>query len=176
LAADQNRCPRRWDIEPIPIFKMVTGVGAGSGTSRFRCAVPDPRVWVKFGVLWVPANATTNTAPGAATLTLWVAAVERGGIADQGTEYPVEDLLGTSAAPLAIPTNSALYGKFVQVKTGQTGLQAVMSITTPTAGVEGTWFAKASYYPTVDMPREEWDKLVGAIGGIAADNVIGLSV
>jgi hypothetical protein len=174
VALDQ--CPRRYDVEPVAIFDMRAGVGAAGGTSRFRCSVPDPRVWVKFGVLWVPAVVSSPTAPGAATLTLWVAAVERGGIAEQGTEYPVEDLIGTSAAPLAIPTNTALFGKFVQVKTAQTGLQAVMTVTTPTAALEGTWFAKASYYPTVDMAREEWDRLVGGIGGLAADNLIRLTV
>jgi hypothetical protein len=161
-------------IEPVAIYDMVTGVGGASGVSRFRTNVPDPRVWVKFGVLWVPKDG--STAPGAATLTLWIAAVERGGIGQQGTEFPVEDLIGTSASPLTIPTNAQLFGKFAQVKTAQTGLQAVLSITTPTAGVEGRWFAKASYYPTVDMAREEWDALVGQIGGMACDALIRLTV
>jgi hypothetical protein len=169
-----DRCPRRHDVEPKAIFDMRTGVGGTGGTVRFRCVTPDPRVWVKFGVLWVPQDG--STAPGAATLTLWVSQLERSGIGDQGPEFPVEDLLGTSAAPLAIPTNAALFGKFVEVTTAKSGLQGVMVVTTPTAGVQGTWYAKASYTPAVEMSREEWDKLVGLVGGIAADNVVRLSV
>lgn len=167
-------CPRAYHLEPLPIFIMAVGVGAGTGTSRFRCPVPDPRLWVKFGVVWVPGDG--STAPGAATLTLWMSALERSGIGGQGNESPVEDLLGTSAAPLAIPTNTALFGKFVQAQTGNTGLQGVMTITTPTAGVVGKWVVKASYWPTVDMPREEWESIVSLIGGIAADAPIALSV
>jgi hypothetical protein len=169
-----DACPRAYHVDQIPLFEMVTGVGVtGSRTSTFRARVPDPRVWCKFGVLWVPK---TTGAPGATTLTLWISAIERTALGDQGAELPVEDLIGTSAAPLTIPTNSALYGKFVQLQGANTGLQGVMTIDTPTAGLEGKWFCKASYYPTVDMPREEWDKLVGQIGGIAADNLIRLSV
>lgn len=169
-----SKCPRVHHHDPVAIFDMVTGVGVASGTTRFRCVVPDPRMWVKFGVLWVPKDGSTP--PSAATQTLWIAAVDRGGIAQQGTDFPVEDVVGTSAAPLAIPTNSALFGKFAQVQTGNTGLQGVMVVTTPAAGVEGKWYAKASYYPTVDMSREEWDKLVGQIGCLAVDNLIGMTV
>lgn len=167
-------CPRVHHIEPVPLFDCVTAVGVSSGVSAFRVPTPDPRLWVKAGVIWVPKDGLT--APGAATLTLWMAAVERGGIGGQGTEFPVEDLLGTSAAPLTIPTNTALYGKFVQVQTGNTGIAGRLTVTTPTAGVEGRWFAKASYWPTVDMPREEWDRIVGLIGGLAADGLQRLSV
>jgi hypothetical protein len=168
-------CPRLYRPDQVPIFDMrTTYTVTGSQANRFRVTVPDPRLWVKFGVLWVPKDGTT--APSATTLTLWIAAMERSSLGDQGPELPVEDLIGTSGSPLAIPVNTSLYGKFVQLQTGSTGLQAVMTVATPAAGVEGTWYAKVSYWPTVDMPREEWDSLKGRLGGVAADGVVKLQV
>jgi hypothetical protein len=170
-----DACPRVHRLEPVALYDMRTGVGGSSGVSTFRVPTPDPRCWVKFGVLWVPGDG--STAPGATTLTLWIAATQRGGIGEgSGRDFPVEDLIGTSAAPLAIPTNTALFGKFVQVQNGTSGLQGVLTIATPSAGVQGTWYALASFHPAVDMPREEWDSIVGKIGGLAADNLVRLSV
>lgn len=170
-----DECPRIARPDQVPIFDMRASYTlTGSQSNRFRVTVPDPRLWVKFGVVWVPKD--LSTAPSATTLTLWLAAMERSAQGDQGPEFPVEDLIGTSGSPLAIPVNTTLFGKFVQLQTGSTGLQGVMTVATPAAGVEGTWFAKVCYWPTVDMPREEWDALRGRLSGPAADGVVKLQV
>jgi hypothetical protein len=109
-----NGIIRRWDPRAIRLGG-VDATTAGGGASRsvgFRVPTPDARVMVKVAVLYSAVNAQVSipfdiTRGGELTSALWLAGAER---TVQGTLEPITNLVGTSAAPQVIPTDTGIMG------------------------------------------------------------------
>jgi hypothetical protein len=159
-------CPSVRHSDPVAlIIQRSNGYSTNTATARWSVPIVDPRLWVHTGVLFVPTNLDTQTLwTAATTTTLWLSAAVApfvsGGVRKEGPALPVQNLVGTQAAPLSIPADQHLFGKFLDFRSGADEIQGQLVVTDPLT--EGTWFAMASYWPGIDMDKSEWEKLQAA--------------
>jgi hypothetical protein len=134
----------------------------GSITGTVQLKIPDPRLWVKVSFLFVPdvEGATPDGGPE-----LW--GVFREQVREPAPAHAqflaVEDVIGTSAAPLSIPANAALFGHIEEFQTDADEFYARLSVGDDyTAGHTGSWWVWATATAATEMERHEWDHIAAA--------------
>ena len=108
----------------------------------------------------MPAAATHNPDVTTQGATLWLREVEEDNSGTSGIDIPCTDLVGTSAAPLAIPANSGLRGYSREFVTAADWLVGTLAIAT-SVGTPGVWMLQTRYQPqSVSFTPEEWRRII----------------
>ena len=151
---------------PKPIV-IATNSGSGTKTgerTELLIPVPDSQTRVKFSVMFVPTGGSASTnIVGAGTI--WVSSQEqdqKGQAGGGGGFYPVNDLEGTAAAPLAFPTSSGLAGysrEFVTIADA-IGVQITLDSIGGGPSKKGVWIAQFRIQPfALLFDWESWDQI-----------------
>lgn len=164
-----KRTSRIWFATPQPILFAGSGPGPASvaaGSAAWRITNPaGMRCYTATGVVFKPDSAAVILAPavGSGAPKLWISEVENPLDLDAADRaFPIENLIGTSAAPLLIPTDTALLGKAVSVQSAARWLRGVITWTESTPGNRsGTWYAFARWWAATDMCDSEWHDYEG---------------
>lgn len=148
----------------IAIYPAAQTVNAVSINVNVR--TPNVRVRTRVVFALVPTASTVdtdtalNTTMLGGTGTLWGAIVQR--VRDNTRKsVPVQDVAGTKAAPLAIPTNAGLWGYALEIETCGDDLQFIFSPPLAKAGntVAGAWHVLVNYEAVQRLSDEEWQQM-----------------
>lgn len=130
--------------------------GSGIGTTDFKVPIPDSRLRVKLSILYILPG---NTAVSNLSSTLWLREADEDASGVTGALIPLADIEGTSAAPTAIPSNTALLGysrEFISAADYIVGTFA--TLLAPSA--LGSWVLQCRYQPqAVRFTDEEWEEI-----------------
>jgi hypothetical protein len=151
---------RIWAAEPQQILFAGDGPGpasTASGNCSWRVSNPaGMRCYVATGVAFRPQNATGAIPNAAECPSLWIAEAQQV-FPDADRAFPIENVIATSAAPLQIPTDTALFGKMVALQSAADWVRGFLSWTSSVGGARtGTWWAFAKWWAAVDMCDAEW--------------------
>lgn len=157
----------RIKIYRAPVQELVRQTLANptaAGTCAWRVKNPGGmRVYVKTGIVWKPFDGSVDSLPEINNPpTLWIAGHESPDdfpAGAGGNTQPVENFLGTAAAPLSVPTDSGLAGKCVTVQTALSGIRGVFN--QPNATKSGSWMVHADWFAATDLCDDEWREIVG---------------
>lgn len=157
--------------DPAQDLIVVRGAeDIGYLTAAFRAQLPGPRVWCRVGLLFTPL--TTDESPDGMTPPegegdipgYWLAATEgpqnTGPGGESGRQVPVLNLVGTSAAPLAIPVDSDLFGYTSDIRGGYIGVRGRLRLLNPET--QGAWRVFASWWAMEGVCRKEWEELAAS--------------
>lgn len=157
---------QRWIPKPVTLCKTLGSGGAGTGTANvfFSVPFPDSRLRVKISLIFNNYNVGGNLCP---PTTLWMFEDDEGVDGFESDDYPLTNIVGTSAAPLVIPTDNqpvpaldpALRGysrEFVSAADFVNGRLVVQN----NNGAAGYWILQTRYQPqSVSFSFEEWLKI-----------------
>lgn len=134
----------------------------------FRIAVPDVRVRVRVRLIVAQATARFNATIEPSDTTLWAALCARGQHGQNAASLPIQNLVGTQAAPMWIPTDEGLYGHAFSVETeggdhagnGATEIQGVLSLNGNGAGQAAeTWHIEVCWQALAPLTDAEWSSV-----------------
>lgn len=113
----------------------------------------------------VDVKSQVNTTVLGTLPTLWVVeqVVSKG---DKRAYPPVRNIVGTGAAPLAIPTDSRLWGYAFELETAGTDLYARLQLQ-PLSGASPTsanWRVQVRYESVERLTQAEWSRFLGQMG------------
>lgn len=163
-AGNRNLNGPRQIYMPAPII-LCTNAGVAESpltyATRVRVPTPDSRCRVKLSILFVP---TSGEAPDDITgnSTLWAAACDydqKGIAGGGGRTIPETNLVGTEAAPTAIPVSAGLLGYSREFVTAADVIEANFATQT-ISGVQGAWVLQTRIQPdAVTLDWVEWDEI-----------------
>jgi hypothetical protein len=126
-----------WQPPPIEIFRTPTfGVLTFNGVVPFRVPTPDSRVQLSLTLLWSQPEAVGGAVPfdmtlgGTASWALWLVAREFD-VGGAGAAIPTTNLVGTKAAPLALPSDVNIDGYSDDFSGGQDEIYGELTIGFP---------------------------------------------
>lgn len=140
--------------------------------AKFFVRTPNVRCRTRVTVFLVPDSITTaddpdanvNTTIIAGTGTLWVCERELGlGVVKQ---VPVDNVVGTGAAPLAIPTDTRLWGYSFEIETNGQELAGVFTPPNTAAAPTSSskWHVSCRYESVQRLSDQEWNQFLGQYG------------
>ena len=137
------------------LAEVVAGAAAGPVSAGFWMSVPDGRLLATLAVVFEPKIQISVGDLSASTIHL--AATEDVGFGAS----PVENLLGTAAAPVQI-VQAGLRGMVYSPTEEVSGMRATLVLVGPVSGVanagEGQWVAKARWQALRPMSEIDWAK------------------
>lgn len=142
------------------IRRVASGSSVLDGTAAWRVRNPGMRVYCKTGLIWV-GGAPTNDPLVEVGSTLWVSAHDVS--QDAGVSFPVENLIGTSALPLTIPTDAALAGKFITFQLAHPIVRGLFS-SIQNGQQRGSWWVHAEWWAVPSVCEDEWQELRSQMG------------
>jgi hypothetical protein len=159
----------------------------GTVTATFRATVPDARCRIRVAIFQEAIGGTYNQSYMGAdrfgpTMTAWVCLCMR---TASGNILPIQDLIGTGAAPLAIPVNLKLWGHSDEIETvgnpddssASKEIRGIVAITGENSGAdpyEMKWYVEITYQAYQGMTDAEWSRVVAQAGCSGPDkDVIG---
>lgn len=143
-------------------FPLVTfEADAGTADVRFRVPGVDPRLRIKISVLFVPPGGSApNTGGAGVGTTLWICEAEKDRSGQSGITIPATDIVGTSAAPLAIPVDTGLGGYSREFITAADYLEGTLHAVSAAGMGGGQWVLQVDYSPdAVRFTDAEWEAL-----------------
>lgn len=151
------------------IASVGTNVLAAPVTCPFEIKIPDPSVQLRVALAIAPKTAVTpdasaNTASlGTTTATLWAYLRSRA-VSNQPLFLPTRNVAGTGAAPLAIPTDTRLWGYEFEIATVAQMLRGELIVGAGTATAAYEWHLICEYASIEPMTDAEWKALVNVMG------------
>lgn len=166
--------------------KILCRAPAGETTDTpsivFLVATPNVRMRTRVAISLEPVGTTVNvdaqayTAVVAAAADLWVASktLSRG---PRVKAPPTRNIVGTAAAPLAIPTDTRLWGYEFELETAGELLRGYFVPPASDAGSPGyTWRVQVRYEAVgARLSAEEWNQFRGQYGLTVDPEAIELS-
>lgn len=142
--------------------RCAAGNVDASGVVEFWVETPNVRARTRVNIVLTPVSGqnpqtTANTTVIGTAATLWVCEKEKA--RDQRVQSsPVKNVVGTGAAPLAVPTDTRLWGYSFEIETN--GQELYGRFTPPASAGAGapahSWHIIVRYEAVVPLSAEEW--------------------
>jgi len=176
---------QRWIPKMVPLVTVISPAAvAKTVTQTFKIPFPDSRLRVKVSLLFIPVPTGTSTPIVVPASTLWLYETDDDQSGSQGDNVPLTNIVGTSAAPLVIPSDNAstpaldpaLRGYSREFVSAADQIEGRLKVTSDAniGGVNnGTWVLQTRYQPqSVSFSPEEWLMIIAHCSPGASNIVI----
>jgi hypothetical protein len=173
-------------LEDRNLDQIIADIGDASTFAtqfaRFQVKVPDcrcrTRVVVAIGAgpgaaIFDPNNAEHTVLTNTQTATLWMALRTRIDDAGGARYTPTRNLVGTGLAPLAIPTDTRLWGWETEIETIGDDIWGVLQVTGGAiASSPYQWHVQVGFNAVgSELTTDEWEKFMTKKGIVRADPI-----
>jgi hypothetical protein len=162
--------PREDQALSVVLAVAAAGATTNNPSIPFHVRTPNVRVRTRVVVVYEPIGSSVDvdsalyTAALASAGSLWVA-LKTGTRSNRTKNPPTRDIVGTGASPLAVPTNTRLWGYDFEVETNGEELLGVFVPPDCAAGNPGGQWTLAVFYESVErLSKEEWNQFVQGYG------------